>query len=156
MKRIFCFFSLIFGLFIFSNTLAYADSLYENDENNILFEIKSGIDVEKDSTTTFDKTRTITGISNPGNQITISVYQKVSSSEEKEQDSYIEVYNYSFTVGSSGYFSQPIDLVIGENLIVIKSKKDDLTSSISTIIKRKKSEIKYELESIIILPFSRG
>lgn len=155
-KQISSLFFLTFILLIFSNTFAYADSFYKNNENNFLFEIKSGIDIEKESLTTFDKNRTITGISNAGNNINISVYQKVSQANNTNEDTYIEVYNYSLVVGPSGYFSQSIDLIVGENLVVISSQKDDIKSSFSTIIKRIKSEIKSELESIIILPISRS
>lgn len=156
-NKIILFFSLLLITLLTQNNFAYAHSFYKNDEVNFLFEIKSGIATGKDSTiTTFDKTRTITGISEPGNKVKISVFQKVASPEDTEEDLYIEVYKYSLTVGSSGYFSQSIDLVIGENLVVITSSKEDQSASISTIIKRKKSEIKSQLESIIILPFSRN
>lgn len=110
------------------------------------FVITGGIDTEKEIEATFDKSRTISGTAEVGSFITISVCQVLGEEE------YSEAEIYEIVVGSSGYFSQSVDLSIGENLIDITAEKDDVSYTINANIKRKKSEIKSELFKNISFP----
>lgn len=130
-------------VYIFAGPLSSATDMALPVER---FEITGGIDETKEVETTFDKTKTISGTAEKGTEINISIYKM---SEEEELT---ELNSYDLTVGPSGIFSQTIDLEIGENYIVISANKDDKHSSFETIIKRKKSEIKTELEKGIVLP----
>lgn len=138
-------------LLIFSNSfLAFAASA-SNEENNS-FAITGGINFSKESESTFDKTRTIVGKAEEKSIVTVTVYEKLLEKQEELK----EIEKYKIVVGASGYFSQTINLSIGENVVEIKVKDiDKKSSSISTSITRKKSEIKNELEQAIILPRNR-
>ncbi len=110
------------------------------------FVITGGLDTEKETESTFDKSRTISGTAEIGSVVTIEVLSENTKKELCESGF------YEIKVGSSGYFSQNIDLLIGENLITIKAKKGELSSCVEASIKRKKSEIKSELSNNISVP----
>lgn len=110
------------------------------------FTVTGGIDTSKEVETTFDKTRTISGTAAVGSVIKIKVCEVYSNNTCSEPEV------YEVTVGSSGYFSQGIDLAVGENLVTITAVKGDLSATIKTNIKRKKSEIKSELFKNISFP----
>lgn len=135
-------------LFVFafaSGCTAYADSLQAQDAFSQKFVITGGIDAEKEAETTFDKSRTISGTAEVGSTVTI----KVSCAADGKS---LQPDVYSLTVGSSGYFSQSIDLSVGENEISIIAEKDGVSACINSTIKRKKSEIKTELSKKISFP----
>ncbi len=150
MKKLMLTLATIFLLVLFNSFSAFAASA-SNYEVNSGFSITGGLDFSKEAKPTFDKTRTITGKAQEGNVITISVYEKLLEKKEELK----EVDKYTIIVGASGYFSQTINLAIGENIIDIDVKNENKKSSVSTSITRKKSEIKKEIERAIILPRTR-
>jgi len=131
--------------YIYAGSLSDADAALSVEE----FEITSGIDKEKDSEATFDETRIISGTAEPDTNIIISVYEPVVKDEEKEL---IEINSYELTVGSSGRFMQTVKLALGENYIVITAQNDEKVSKEAFTVKRKKMQIKNELEQNIALP----
>ncbi len=151
MKKLILTLATIF-LLILSNSFSVFAASVSNSEVNSRFCITGGLDFSKDIKSTFDKTRTITGKAQEGDTVTIYVYEKLLEKQEELK----EVDKYTVVVGASGYFSQTINLAVGENIIDINVKdEEDKSSSVSTSIIRKKSEIKNELEKAIILPRTR-
>lgn len=151
MKKLILTLATIFLLILSNSIFAYAASV-SNSEVNSGFSITGGLDFSKEAKSTFDKTRTITGKAPEGSTVTITVYEKLLEKEEELK----EVDKYTVVVGASGYFSQTVNLVVGENVIDISVKdKNNKYSNVSTAITRKKSEIKNELEQAIILPRTR-
>lgn len=158
-----------FILFIFLISLS-PFTVLANDETGLLpsseevtsdvtFKITSGLDVNKEKESTFDKKRTISGTASEGTIITIDVHSKKdnkqdSSSEQTDGENKNQENNtYNIEVGASGIFSQTVELVIGENKIDItveEENKDKIEKSF--IINRKSREIKQELEKTIVLP----
>lgn len=158
-----------FILFIFLISLS-SFTVLANDETGLLpsseevardvtFKITSGLDVNKEKESTFDKKRTISGTASEGTIITIDVHSKKdnkqdSSSEQTDDENKNQESNiYNIEVGASGIFSQTVELVIGENkidIIVEEENKDKIEKSF--IINRKSREIKQELEKTIVLP----
>lgn len=130
---------LILCFIFFSSIPAYSAS--EADIFCQRFVITGGINTGKNIEATFNKSRTISGTAEVGSVITIKVF---SGNKDCK--------TYKITVGSSGYFSQSVDLFIGENLIVVTAEKGYLSSTIKANIKRKKSEIKSELSKNISFP----
>ena len=109
-----------------------------------VIEITGGIDMEKDSESTFDETRTITGKAECGTVIIINVYAY------NEDDELALMKTYETEVGASGYFSKSIDLFEGENVIIIGT--DDGSANFAALIKRKSEEIKNRLERVVCMP----
>ncbi len=147
MKKLTLTLATIFIFTVFNSFLVFAASA-SNSEVDGGFSITSGLDFSKETKSTFDKTITITGKAEEGSTITITVYEKLLEKEEELK----EVNKYKIVVGASEYFNQTINLVIGENIIDINVNKDNKSYSNTTSIKRKKSEIKSELEQAIVLP----
>lgn len=114
------------------------------------FEITGGIDVLKTSETTFDATRLISGTAQKGASVVINIYKPTFN--EKLEKELILLETYALTVGSTGIFSQVIDLSVGENYITVDASKETAHSAFSTTIKRKESTIKSALEQCIALP----
>ena len=139
-------------LLIFSNSVfAYAASISDSELKSN-FSITGGLNLSKEINSTFDKVKTVTGKADEGSTVTIIVYEKLLEKEEKLK----EVDKYKIVVGASGYFTQNINLNVGENIVDIEVKdKNNKSSSVSTTITRKKSEIKNELEQAIILSRTR-
>lgn len=139
-------------LLIFSNSVfAYAASISDSEVKSN-FSITGGLNLSKEINSTFDKVKTVTGKADEGSTVTITVYEKLLEKEEKLK----EVDKYKIVVGASGYFTQNINLNVGENIVDIEVKdKNNKSSSVSTTITRKKSEIKNELEQAIILSRTR-
>ncbi len=139
-------------LLIFSNSVfAYAASISDSEVKSN-FSITGGLNLSKEINSTFDKVKTVTGKADEGSTVTIIVYEKLLEKEEKLK----EVDKYKIVVGASGYFTQNINLNVGENIVDIEVKdKNNKSSSVSTTITRKKSEIKNELEQAIILSRTR-
>lgn len=125
---------------------AFAASTEAQEDFKQKFTVTGGIDLSKEVETTFDKARTISGTAEVGSVIKISVYEVFEDGNCSEPEI------YEVTVGSSGYFSQGIDLSVGKNLVTITAVKEDLTATIKANIKRKKSEIKSELFKNISFP----
>ena len=151
MKKLILTLTTIFLLILFSSFSVFAASVSNNEANNG-FCITGGLDFSNEIKSTFDKTRTITGKAQEGDTVTIYVYEKLLEKQEELK----EVDKYTVVVGASGYFSQTIDLAVGENIIDINVKDEgNRSSSVSTSIIRKKSEIKNELERAVILPRNR-
>lgn len=150
MKKLTLTLAIIFLLTLFNGFLVFAASA-SNSEVDSGFSITSGLDFSKEAKSTFDKAITITGKAEEGSTITITVYEKLLEKEEELK----EVNKYKIVVGASEYFNQTINLVIGENIIDINVNKDNKSYSNTTSIKRKKSEIKSELEQAIVLPRTR-
>lgn len=150
MKKLFSTLILIFILSFLNCIITLAATQSKTEDSN--FSITSGIDLSEQTKTTFDQNKTITGYAPVGSTISITVYEKLP--DKKEKLNLIE--NYSIIVGSTGYFNQSINLNVGENIININVLNDKKTiDSVSTTIKRKKSEIKNELEQGFNLPRTR-
>ena len=147
MKKLTLTLATIFIFNVFNSFLVFAASA-SNSEADSGFSITSGLDFSKETKSTFDKTITITGKAEEGSTITITVYEKLLEKEEELK----QINKYKIVVGASEYFNQTINLVIGENIIDINVNKDNKSYSNTTSIKRKKSEIKSELEQAIVLP----
>ena len=142
MKKLIFFPTIIFSLLI--NTVSVLADFQPKDE---YFNITGGIELDKDFTSTFDKTKTITGTAPAGSVVSIFVYEKLPDNKQE----LILIDSYTITVGLTGYFTKTIDLVVGENIINIDFSKDKFTSYYSTTINRKKSEIKNELQQFIAI-----
>lgn len=140
-------------LYIMTSPKLYVFAGSSSDTDNILtvegFEVTSGVNKLKETESTFDKTRTISGTAEQGTEIYITVYEVAGSEDKKTYD---ELDSYELIVGPSGIFSQSINLSIGENYITVEAKNDNKVSKFSTTIKRKKTEIKLELQQNIALP----
>ncbi len=149
MKKLIFNIILIFVLSLINSVVALAATQPKDDSPK--FSITGGIELEQETKSTFDKSRTITGSAPIGSSVSISVYEKLPDKEEELK----LIDSYSVVVGLTGYFSQTIDLVVGENVINIDVTKNKKVSSFSTTIKRKKSEIKNELEQVIYLTRAR-
>lgn len=109
--------------------------------------ITGDIDFEKDSLSTFDNAKTISGTAEEGTKIIITVSTKNAKGELKVND------EYEFTVGISGLFSQSIDLSLGENIVDFKAEYDEcFPAEYEVVVKRKKAAIKDELEKSVALP----
>lgn len=137
------------------------DILSDDDKIEISFKITSGLDLNKEKESTFDKKRTISGTAKDGTMVTINVYsdsepdssQNGEETEVSSNSDYKEEQFYEIAVGASGIFSQTIYLNLGENTIDITVESEDSeTIEKSFIINRKSREIKQELEKTIVLP----
>lgn len=116
---------------------------------SVSFSVTSGMKTDKKTESTFDDSRTISGSADQGAAIAIDVYTKDASGE------LVVSSNYSIEVGASGLFSQTIDLELGENVVTVTAEKDGYSSVCEeATIKRKKRDIKKELESGISIPGS--
>lgn len=141
MKKILFGFVLIFGIIISSM------SVFAGQTNNVQLEITGGIKYYDKAESTFDEERSITGLVEEGATVDIYVYTKNIKGELVERNV------YAFDVGASGIFSQNVNLYIGENVITISAMKEGKeTTSTQATIKRKKQEIKKELENSISIP----
>lgn len=162
-------------LFLFLISLSPSETLAGGDEMGLLpsaervdvdFKITSGLDINKEKESTFDKKRTISGTANEGTIITIDIhiqnkkdeqlqsnqYETESKDTENNEDNKDNNY-YTIEVGASCIFSQTVELAIGENKIDItveEEGKDKIEKNF--IINRKSREIKQELEKAIVLP----
>lgn len=110
------------------------------------FAITGGINTEKPCDITFDATRLITGTAPKDTTVTISVYDITDPDIKKLESSYI------ITVGSSGIFSQSIDLAVGKNYAVVAAENGNKYSEVSATISRKSCNIKAVLSQYIALP----
>lgn len=157
---------LMFVVFLLQTTVMASDSgLLSSSEETVAdnaFKITSGLDVEKEKESTFDKERTITGKAEEGTKVTISVYNKetdkAETSDDQSTDSPTESTEsdekkYELEIGASGIFSQVISLKLGENNITLTVENDKYDTIVkSFVINRKNREIKQELENTIVLP----
>ncbi|NLK36966.1 MAG: hypothetical protein GX299_02650 [Epulopiscium sp.] len=121
----------------------------DTGEKELSFCITSGIDLTKEVQSTFDSTRMISGTTLQGTGITIQVSTKDAVGEVKD------TVCYTMEVGASGLFSETIALGLGENAITITAQKDGYKEVCQSVtIKRKKLQIKTELENTISIPGS--
>ena len=137
--KLFAILTVMLTMLISVNAFA-ADYYGETD----VIEITGGIDMEKDSESTFDETRTITGKAECGTVIIINVYAY------NEDGELALMKTYETEVGASGHFSKSIDLFEGENVIIIGT--DDGSANFAALIKRKSEEIKNRLERVVCMP----
>ncbi len=130
---------------VFSFTaIMYAGSAFAGE---VSLEITGGLDVDKEKSSTFDSSKTISGTADEGTVIEITVYKKLSNDKLKEMDT------YTVEVGESGLFSQPVELYIGENVIDFSAGLEDCENiEMETTVTRKNKEIKAKLESSIYVP----
>lgn len=151
MKKI-IFFVLTLITMYFSTAIIYADSLTssvseENVQKSVIFEVTGGIESFDKKESTFDETRVVSGVAEDGTDIEISVFTKDLKGNLNEKEV------YSINVGESGIFSQTVNLYVGENILEFKAAKEGLEEvELQAEIKRKKREIKTELENGISLP----
>lgn len=111
------------------------------------FSITDGVNSFKKTESTFDDSRTISGVAETGTIVEFEVQNLNSRGKVKETTT------YEVEIGASGIFSQTIDLDIGENVITITASKENCTPIEKEVtIKRKEKSIKNELESSIIIP----
>ncbi len=137
--KLFATLTVIITMLISANAFA-ADYYGEPD----VIEITGGIDMEKDSESTFDDSRTITGRAECGTYIIINVCMLDEDNELTVIDS------YETEVGVSGYFSKNIEIYEGENIIFIST--DDGSANVVALIKRKSEKIKNRLERVVCMP----
>ena len=142
-------------LFCFVPVIAYAgplnavEAVEEVDQKPLNFLITSEIDLAKKSQSTFDSSKTISGVAEQGTAVAINVSTKDANGK------WNDAVCYQTKVGASGLFSHTVALSIGDNLVEVSASLDGYESvSQSTIIKRKKMEIKTELENTISVPGS--
>ncbi len=114
------------------------------------FAITGGVDTSKPIEITFDSTRIISGTAEKGAEIEIAVYEQKANADGT---TYLSAVNtYGLTVGSTGIFSQNVDLIEGKNYVVIAADKDNKHSQASATINRKGHAIKSVLSQYIALP----
>lgn len=143
-------------LMCFTNVVAYAGPLSAASAvpveeavvlPAVVFDVSSGIKSFDKTESTFDESRTISGSSEQGAVIAISVSTKNADGNLKVNSA------YNIEVGASGLFSQTIELAVGENVVKISVCKDGCSAvDEEATIKRKKREIKNELENGISIP----
>lgn len=137
--RILAILTVMITLFFSFNTFA---AEYNGEPDAII--ITGGIDMDKDYESTFNDSRTITGKAQCGTQIVIMLCSENASGILKPETT------YETTVGISGYFSQNVQLNIGENVIIVYTA--DGNASITATIKRKNVDIKDKLEKGVYIP----
>lgn len=135
------FFMITFLMMMFAAVSAYAD--------DDIFEITGGLDMEKAKETTFDSSREIFGMAKKGTEIIITTYTK-NDDNEYEENEYIEI-----DVGSSGYFSENIDLEMGMNYIRIEAVNGNDYQEEEIKVKRKDISIMQALKENIAFPGKR-
>ncbi len=135
---------IIFVIVLCLSAFAACPAAYAKEAESGIFEITSGLDFSKDSVSTFDSSKTVSGTAEKNTDIKIEVYSVKSDTAKLEND-------YSFTVGISGIFTQTIDLNIGENYVVVSAggKEDDKAE---ITVNRKKEAVKKALEKGVYLP----
>lgn len=126
-------------LFFSVNTFA---AEYNGEQDAIV--ITGGIDMDKDYESTFNDSRTVTGMAQCGTQIYVVLCSENNAGVLEPETA------YETTVGISGYFSQNVKLNVGENIIIIYTT--DGSASIAARIKRKSIDIKDKLENGIYIP----
>ncbi len=135
-------------LFCFAPVFVYAGPLdAEAAKQELGFSVTSGIDMSKETQSTFDDSKTIAGVANQGTAIEISVSSKDANGDLTENTSFL------LEVGASGIFSQTVELSLGENVVEITASKEGYeTVSEETIVKRRNITIKNELENTVSIP----
>lgn len=113
------------------------------------FAVTNGM--EDDYESTFDLSRTISGFSAKDTAIDILVYAPQDAEDESAAELSL-LSSYNISVGSSGIFSQTLDLSFGENYILVFAENQEGEALRKMILNRKDSEIKLELEQNIALP----
>lgn len=149
MKKLISLFVLVMIIVGTSSVIAFAGSVSDAGRPVERFEITGGMDLQKDAETTFNSTRTVSGTAEKNTKVLIFVYKIVEIGEET---SYVLTDCYETVVGFSGIFTQTVKLSVGGNLVVVEAYNEDKYSKASAIVKRKKSEIKDELQQGIVLP----
>ena len=134
----------IFVIILCLSAFATCPVAYAKEAESGVFEITSGLDFSKDSVSTFDSSKTVSGTAAKNTNMKIEVYSIKSDTAKLEND-------YSFTVGISGIFTQAIDLNIGENYIVVSSGNEEKDKAEITV-NRKKEAVKKALEKGVYLP----
>lgn len=125
------------GIISFSHIDIFASS-----DNSLIpnFQITGGVSEDNpELQVTFDTYRTITGISDEGTTISISVLNNIDGQ-------LIEVFDIEDVVGISGLFSYDVPLQVTDNVITIRAAKDNMKSLITTTIRRIGLDIKHEIE----------
>ena len=137
-------------LFCFAPVLVYARPLdAETAAQELGLSVTSGIDMSKETQSTFDDSKIIAGVANQGTAIEISVSTKDANGELTENAL------FEIEVGASGIFSQTVELSLGENVVAITASKEGYeTVNEETIVKRRNITIKNELENTVSIPGS--
>lgn len=137
-------------LFCFAPVFVYAGPLdAETAEQELGLSVTSGIDMSKETQSTFDDSKIIAGVADQGTAIEISVSTKDANGELTENAC------FEIEVGASGIFSQTVELSLGENVVAITASKEGCeTVSGETIVKRRNITIKNELENTVSIPGS--
>jgi hypothetical protein len=144
MKKLFAGFILLLGIITAQSVSVLAAAPVDK------FAITGGVDTSKSVEKTFDSTRIISGTAEKGAEIEITVYEQKT---RVDGTTYLTVVNtYSLTVGSTGIFSQSVNLIEGKNYIVVAADKGDKHSQVSATINRKGGAIKSVLSQYIALP----
>lgn len=140
MKKLFVTMAIIICFFMLHTTYVMASSLPVEG-----FDITGGINTDKEVSTTFDSSRIISGTAEKGADVSIYIYRP------NEKGNTL-LNSYELTVGTTGIFSQCVNLYEGSNYIIICADKDDKHSEFSTTINRKGKVIKAVLSQYIALP----
>ena len=135
---------IVFVFMLCFSALLACPAAYAKEADTDSFEITSGLDFSKDSVSTFDDTKTISGTANKDTEIKIEVYSVNNDNMSLTND-------YALTVGVSGIFSQIIDLSLGENFVIVSSGSSDSDKAEITV-NRKTQAVKKALENGVYLP----
>jgi len=123
----------------------YAGSL--GGTKTVEFCVTGGLDMEKESISTFDTSKTVSGTAEQGVNLDITINIKNADGDWKESATYF------VEVGSSGLFNQTIPLKIGENQVCLVASKNGCSEATDiVVVKRKPIEIKKELEKVLFIP----
>ena len=115
------------------------------------FKVTNGINPNKSNEITFDYFRVVSGTSEPGSQVSITIYEPIVANSTT---TYKYVRGYNLIVGSSGIFSQNIALKEGKNYIVVAAKNLNDYSDVKANKKKKKAVLKATLSQSIAMPGS--
>lgn len=139
-------------LIVFFSLFIFPMSILAGPENTSLhFEITGGL--LKDFEVTFDEKRNVTGSAPKDTEITILI--SVPSPHTEAEPFYDLLETYSYTIGSSGVFTQFISLPLDESIIQVTAILNEEAITQTCKIKRKPAEIKKELEKGLVLPASK-
>lgn len=146
MKKLLAGFILIMGIITAQSVSVLAAAPVDK------FAITGGVDTTKAVEITFDSTRIISGTAEKGADIEITVYEQKVKTDGSGATYLSAVGQYRLTVGSTGIFSQSVQLAEGKNYVVIAARKDGKQSQVSATINRKGHAIKSVLSQYIALP----
>ncbi|MBE6007614.1 MAG: hypothetical protein E7235_00250 [Lachnospiraceae bacterium] len=122
-------------------TIVFAISVYAKPLDS--YTISGGIDFSKESESTFDENRVISGTAPCGTKVLITISNSDSVNTEV----------FEITVGASGIFSKTLRLDNGENQVSVLLSLDGYdTVEKGTVINKKDNKIKHTLKKGICIP----